>query len=125
MLNTTRFAKLTADFPRDGPKPFSPELYNTFREVLFLFESQNTVNNSITSQVNFLSSIILPKSGASFGSSSSSSSGGSSSTTFTLEPTSPLLELVEQNREMINLLKAINISLGKLGTEFTNPEEVE
>ncbi len=43
-LLTTRFAKLTADFPRDGHKPYSPELYNTFREILFLLESQNVIN---------------------------------------------------------------------------------
>lgn len=49
-------------------------------------------------------------------------SGGNLATT--ADNTRLLLELVAQNSQIIRLLTAINVSLGKMGQEYTDPDDV-
>lgn len=48
LFATTRYAKLTADYarnPQEG-KPYTPELYNTFREILSMLAGINIIGGS-------------------------------------------------------------------------------
>ena len=48
LFTTTRFAKLTADFPHSGDsgKSYDPELYNILREILFMLAGVDLIAGS-------------------------------------------------------------------------------
>lgn len=77
LINITRFAKLTADFPHSGDstKAYDPELYNVLREITFMLGSLDIVAGTgitVSNNGGVITISAPPASGSSSSSSSSS-----------------------------------------------------